>query len=404
MKSNIIYKFLKILAGNIPGQMVIQITNHCNGTCPQCDMRKSAGIKRFSLPTEKIKTIIDQCAKCGFEAVSLTGGEPFIDICGLFDLLEYASRANIPFLRTGTNGFMLIGSDMEKINDFAKQLSSTRLRNFWISLDSSDTETHEAMRGLPGVIAGIKMALPVFHKHGIYPAVNLGINRNILGKTIGRLGDVHDEERFFEEFKAGFTAFFGKAIELGFTMANVCYPMSTSNMELGNPSYGAISDDDIVNFSMKESQLVFRALLEIIPVFRNKIRIFTPLSVLYAMSYENDSLLFPCIGGIRFFFADCRDGHIYPCGFQGEQDLGEDLRSAVTLRINEKPHCMKCHWECFRDPSQFFGIARYVIKHPIRVFFKKDINSVMLKLWLNDLMYYVRYDFFNGRIPITDLK
>jgi hypothetical protein len=32
------------------------------------------------------------------------------------------------------------------------------------------------MGGLNGVIKGIEKALPIFHKHGIYPAANLGIN------------------------------------------------------------------------------------------------------------------------------------------------------------------------------------------------------------------------------------
>ncbi|MBR9986665.1 MAG: hypothetical protein KFF68_12210, partial [Desulfosarcina sp.] len=33
----------------------------------------------------------------------------------------------------------------------------------------------------PGVVAGIARALPIFHRAGIYPAVNLGINRNVGG-------------------------------------------------------------------------------------------------------------------------------------------------------------------------------------------------------------------------------
>jgi hypothetical protein len=46
---------------------------------------------------------------------------------------------------------------------FAKALAATGIRNFWISLDSADTQTHEAMRGLPGVVEGIRRALPLFH-------------------------------------------------------------------------------------------------------------------------------------------------------------------------------------------------------------------------------------------------
>ena len=43
--SNIADEF-RILFGSIPGQLVIQSTNFCNGACPQCGMRKTAPIKK----------------------------------------------------------------------------------------------------------------------------------------------------------------------------------------------------------------------------------------------------------------------------------------------------------------------------------------------------------------------
>ncbi|MDR2110424.1 MAG: hypothetical protein LBP32_03870, partial [Spirochaetaceae bacterium] len=145
--------------------------------------------------------------------------------------------------------------------------------------------------------------------------------------------------------------------------------------------------------------LVFKALLEVIPRFRNQIRIFTPLSVLYALSRGDDSLLFPCLGGYVYFFIDCKDGRLYPCGYRGDEDLGEDLEKATTQGRRRKPFCMKCHWECFRDPSQLFGLARYMIRHPVLCFIKKRIDPRMLKLWFADMGYYIRNDFFNGRKP-----
>jgi len=394
-----ILKLLKLIAGKIPGQVIIQITNYCNGSCPQCGMRKGSVINRCNLPEEKIKRTVKQCVKNGMEAVSFTGGEPFINMTRLFDLLDFAGKAGVQYLRTGTNGYMFAGADMEKITAFAKQLSATKVRNFWISLDSADTEVHENRRGLPGVIEGIKKALPIFHEHGLYPASNLGINRNISGKTITHLEGEHDIERFLNEFKAGFAAFFQKAIDIGFTMTNVCYPMSSSNEEITNAAYGAISDEYAVNFSKEELKLVFKALMETISEFRDKIRIFTPLSVLYVMSKGDESLLFPCYGGIRYFYMDSRDGHVYPCGFLGEKDLGDDLDKAIKNNRKEKPHCFKCHWECFRDPSQLFGLARYVFWHPIKTLIRKKPDPVMLKLWREDIKYYIKHKLFSGRVP-----
>ena len=397
MKTNRMTSMFKALFGNIPGQLVIQITNRCNGACPQCGMRRNAAITRCSIPPDKIRDTVKQCGENGFEALSLTGGEPCINPDEIFDLLDCAGQVGIPYLRTGTNGYMLAKTETAQITDFAKRLAATNVRNFWISLDSADTKTHEAMRGLPGVTDGIRKALPIFHAHGVYPAANLGINRNIMGEPISKLKDSDDENRFFEEFKTGFEAFFNKAIDLGFTMANLCYPMSSGNDELESPAYGAISDDFIVSFSQKELRLIFKALLAVIPDFRNRIRIFTPLSVLYAMSKEDNAMLFPCFGGIRYFYMDSRDGHIYPCGYLGDRDMGGDLTRAVKRNNREKPSCMKCHWECFRDPSQLFGIARYSIRHPIRVFIQKKTDPIMLRHWIGDLKYYVKHDFFDGR-------
>ncbi|MDR2069650.1 MAG: radical SAM protein [Spirochaetaceae bacterium] len=396
---------MAVFFGGAPGQVVIQVTNYCNASCPQCGMRKTAGIKRHQLDKVRIRKILDQCARKGIAAVSLTGGEPFIKPLELLELLNYGSRRGIRYLRSGTNGYMFSpegkAAGIEETGRFVKALSATGIRNFWISLDSADTQTHETMRGLPGVVEGIRRALPLFHAQGLYPAANLGINRNVAGSPIPPLREPPDESRFFEAFTAGFTAFFSKAVELGFTMANVCYPMSSVQAGLVDeqPVYGAISGDPAVDFSPPELRLVFKALLEVIPRFRSRIRIFTPLSVLYALSHEDDSFLFPCLGGCAYFFIDCKDGRLYPCGYRGSEDLGEDLEKAITHGRMRKPFCMKCHWECFRDPSQLFGLARYIIRHPVLCFIKKRLDPRMLKLWFTDMGYYIRNDFFNGRKP-----
>jgi MoaA/NifB/PqqE/SkfB family radical SAM enzyme len=344
------------------------------------------------------------------KAVSLTGGEPFIRIPEILSLLDYAARRGIDYLRSGTNGYMFAPggrvAGTGELERFADALTATGIRNFWISMDSADTRTHEAMRELPGVIGGIQKALPLFHARGLYPAVNLGINRYIVGEPIPPIGEVREEDIFVEAWKAGFAAFFSKAVALGFTMANVCYPMSSGQAGLADeqPVYGAISGDGAVDFSPVELRLIFRALLEVIPRFRDRIRIFTPLSVLYALSREAPSFLFPCLGGQSYFFMDCKDGRIYPCGYRGNEDMGKDLKTVMDRGRRHRPFCKKCHWECFRDPSQLFGMARYMIRHPFRCFTRRRVDPYILKLWFDDIGYYMRHDFFDGRRPMKTDK
>jgi MoaA/NifB/PqqE/SkfB family radical SAM enzyme len=388
----------------LPGQLVIQITNHCNGNCPQCGMRREAEIGRVKIQAETVKTILKECAENGVEAVSFTGGEPFINIPEIMNLLEYAGTLKIPLLRSGTNGYMFApggeAAGLDRLIPFVESVVKSPLRNFWISMDSADTKTHERLRGLPGVIDGIIKVLPVFHARGLYPAVNLGINRHIAGEMIPPLDETGDEAVFLENFHQGFGAFFTKAVSMGFTMANVCYPMSFETADLGaeKPAYGAISDNIMVNFSRRELRLVFKALLQTIPAFRKSIRIFTPLSVLYALACENShDLLFPCLGGICYFYMDSRDGHIYPCGYRGNEDLGASIAELRIRPDGGQPFCKKCHWECFMDPSRFLGILRYVIRHPFKAYFGKVLDRQMLRLWFGDVKYYLACGFFDGR-------
>jgi MoaA/NifB/PqqE/SkfB family radical SAM enzyme len=367
-------------------------------------MRREAEIKRVKLPAETIKKALADCAENGVEAVSFTGGEPFINIPEILELLDYAKDLKIPYLRSGTNGYMFApggkAAGPDRLIPFVELLVKSPLRNFWISVDSADTGTHERLRGLPGVIDGIAKALPLFHARGLYPAVNLGINRCIAGEMIPPLDAGGDEERFLENFRRGFSGFFTKALRMGFTMANVCYPMSFETADLGTekPAYGAISDDMMVSFSRRELRLVFKALLETIPAFRKSIRIFTPLSALYALSREDSrELLFPCLGGICYFYMDSRDGHIYPCGYRGDEDMGAsvgELRGPA-----QQPYCEKCHWECFMDPSQLFGILRHLIRHPLKALAGRALDRRMVSFWLGDIAYYLACGLFDGRKP-----
>jgi hypothetical protein len=220
-----------------------------------------------------------------------------------------------------------------------------------------------------------------------------------------------DEEVFLENFRRGFRAFFTKAVSMGFTMANVCYPMSpeTANPEAEKAAYLAISGDVMVRFSRRELRLVFRALLETIPAFRSSIRIFTPLSALHALSRENSrELLFPCLGGSCYFYIDSRDGRLYPCGYRGDEDMGASVaelkakpvhRRSAHGQFGPRPFCKKCHWECFMDPSQLFGMFRYFLRHPCKAYSGKIIDRQMLDLWFSDIKYYLACGLFNGRKP-----
>lgn len=396
-------------ARRVPGQLVIQLTDHCNARCPQCGMRVTAPFKRTTLAVDAIKRTIDAAAARGVQAVSFTGGEPFLFLDALVELLQHAGAAGIAYTRTGTNGFLFQGADKPsfegRVARIAERLAATPLRNLWISVDSAEPAVHERMRGFNGVVRGIERALPIFHAHGIYPSVNLGLNRNMGGEHTRRLlapSHAEDPESLYYLFCDAMRRFYQSVIDLGFTLANTCYPMSIDSQQLQAglaAVYGASAADDIVRFSQLEKAQLYRALLHTIAQFRSKIRIFSPLCAVYALQqhYAHKSTVgYPCRGGRDFFFIDAKDGHAYPCGYRGHEDLGRFRMPASSPEPGEYD-CRRCDWECFRDPSELFGPVAQALSHPCRLVLKLCRTPRFFALWGQDLQYYAACDFFDGR-------
>lgn len=413
---NAFFNLQSFRKGRIPGQLVVQITDQCNGSCPQCGMRKTEVFPRSRLAGDHIKRIIDSAAAKGFQAISFTGGEPLLRLKELAGFIRSAGVAGIPFIRTGTNGFLFMGSEKpgfkKRMENIAQTLADTPLRNFWISIDSADPLVHEQMRGFPGVIDGIQKALPIFHDHGIYPSANLGINRNIIGKDLDEPVGEADPKGFMEHYSFAFRRFYKFVIDLGFTMVNCCYPMSvegdaentSENSDGLTAIYAATSLDSVVRFTPTEKALLFKALLLTIPEFRSRIRIFTPRISLYALWRQysgngNGIRPYPCRGGVDFFFVNARDGNTHPCGYRGADNFGP-LERFDPSKINPNSDCRSCDWECFRDPSELMGPILEGLKSPGAALTRMIKNSEYRRLWMADLQYYLACDFFDGRMPL----
>lgn len=404
-----------LLRGRVPGQLVIQLTDRCNAACPQCGMRATARFDRSCLSMDEVRRMIDAAAEKGVQALSFTGGEPMLRFADLAELIRYAGAAGIPYIRTGTNGFFFMNGHRpdaaSRISRIVETLADTPLHNFWISIDSAVADVHESMRGFPGVVEGIEKALPRFHEAGIYPSLNLGINRNISPETLGFAPAAASDpearlEEFHHRFRNGFRAFYRFAVEMGFTIVNSCYPMSLDAAEEGEGGlsavYAASAVDPVIRFSRGEKALLFKALLETIPEFRSRIRIFSPRASVYALYRQYDGGAdpppYPCRGGIDFFFVNARDGDTYPCGYRGRENLGKfwDLDPASR---RDAPPCTACDWECFRDPSELFGPLLDAASRPRDLIRRVWKDGTWAALWAQDLAYYRACGWFDGRRP-----
>jgi len=410
-RSNFFRHLCCFLHHSAPGQLVIQFTNHCNATCPQCGMRITNKIERKRIPVTDIKRIIDAAAQRNIQSLSFTGGEPLLFPDDLAELIGYAKQAGIPMIRTGTNGFIFRNSDEKEFNSrlqrIAKKLYDSGLRNFWISIDSANPTLHEKMRGLPGIMDGLKKGLRIFHDAGLFPTANMGINRNMAGwltAGINRQNYCSETDYlkiFFERFKKGFERFISSVIGMGFTMVSFCYPMSVDNEKATGlkPVYAATSTSQIVTFDAMEKAQIFNALRLATESFRHQIRIFTPQCALYSLSRqyaEQVDHTYPCRGGRDYFFIGSNDALSYPCGYRGKDALGnfeQGKRSTVT-------DCRLCDWECFRDPSELFGPIHQFLSEPLKLLQKLKRDRDFFKYWMSDIRYYLACDLFNGRRPL----
>jgi len=384
-----------------PRQVVVQLTDRCNARCPQCGMNVTRGGARGDLDEAAARRIVDHCAGLGVSALSFTGGEPLLAGDRLFDLLAYADRRGIAYLRTGTNGWSFARpetADFEaRVTRLAANLVRSRVRNFWISLDSADPATHEAGRGLPGVVEGIGRALPILAAQGIYPTANLALNRFMGGPE--PLGG--DPDVLYAAARDGLGRFFDQALALGFTMANCCYPMSDGDADKGTRAvYAATADDARVTFADAEKRALFRAVLDVVPRYRGRLRIFTPLCAVHALwrQYaEPDFRPRPCLGGVSFLFVD-RRGNAFPCGYRGGENLGPFWELDPSV-LDKEPHCLACDWECFRDPSELFGPVGDLLAWPLGWGRLWRGDRRQRGLWLADLRYAAACGWFDGRRP-----
>jgi len=157
---------------------IIEITNHCNMSCPICLVENKHS---YYMPISDFENIINGLIeKEGHLAnINLSGGEPTIHPQFL-DLLDIAVRRDeIARVSISTNG-LKIAQDFE----FCKELAS---RGVYVSLqlDGFDDETLYKIRGLKNLYKIKKQALENLEKAGVKTSIVMTVSKNINDKYIG---------------------------------------------------------------------------------------------------------------------------------------------------------------------------------------------------------------------------
>lgn len=389
-----------ILIGRGPGHIVLQYAGACEAGCPQCAMQMMGRFERTMMDFDTAKRIIDTAAHRGVKALSVAGGEPLLYLDEIIELLKYAKAAGITITSTGTNGYLFAypyrPDYLNRITEAAERIAESGIYAFWINIDSADPAVHQQMSGLPDVMDGIEIALPIFHDHGIYPSANLWINRNIGG--LSQAPSSKNPSGFLAFYRTAFRKFFNLAIDLGFTIASVCYPMNRGeNNRNGQEACGATAGADIARYTSAEKELVLKALFYTIPEFRHRIRILSPRSSLLSHMRQyagGDHAGHHFTGVADHFFFDVRDAHSYSCLCQGDKNH-PDLRHPGPTFIDQGPLCRENYRECFRDPSEMIHLMISLFTSPH--LFSREIlqDNEFSELWMEDFKYFRDCEFFD---------
>jgi radical SAM protein with 4Fe4S-binding SPASM domain len=123
----------------------IEINHRCNLACKHCSAvagKTSDSVAELSI--EEIEDILGKAGKKGLHKVGLTGGEPFIDIPKIKEVIRYCRQELGVSLHTHTNG-TLITEELCKDQDLIPHFDAIS-----VTFLGGDSKTHEHMTDTPG--------------------------------------------------------------------------------------------------------------------------------------------------------------------------------------------------------------------------------------------------------------
>ncbi len=164
--------------------MLIELTQQCNLTCPTCYAGSSPTNTEF-LAFNDFKAMIDGLIEAGkgdADLIQLSGGEPTIHP-RLTDCIDYALTAGIKQIYINTNGIKLANRAFaEKIATFGERVS------IYLQFDGFEADTYRKLRGDDDLLVKKERAIQHCEDLGItvVPIVTLtaGINDHEIGDIL----------------------------------------------------------------------------------------------------------------------------------------------------------------------------------------------------------------------------
>ena len=152
-------------------QIYFYLTRGCNLRCRHCWIAPKYQTPDQSLPALPVglfRSIIEQAKPLGLSGVKLTGGEPLLHP-EIHQLLSFISSEELS-LTLETNGVLCTP-------ELARAVAGCKNAHVSVSLDGTDAETHEWIRGVQGAFAATIEGIGNLVRAGLKPQIIMSVMR-----------------------------------------------------------------------------------------------------------------------------------------------------------------------------------------------------------------------------------
>lgn len=301
----------QVLQDGGPSTCQFAITNVCNAACDFCNFSREKLPKKSgkSVSLEDGIAALETLYRQGVRFMVFTGGEPMVHR-HLEAFLRHCAKLGMTTLIV-TNGSVLSPARIDA-------LAECGLASVIISIDATEVETHEANRGLVGVIDKIKQGVARFKHHGIGTTASVTLSR--------LLEDVTALPAFLRD--------------LGFESVTFSFPLTSLPS-----SYLGAADSSLVDFTPQE----IHRWIEAVKAMKRDFHVLNPTASLDDMHSHLDRKpeRFECLGGWKQFYLDW-NLMLWRCNSWSRPMCHiNDFDGSQRVRDG----CQKCMVDCFRDAS-----------------------------------------------------
>ncbi|HYZ31412.1 MAG TPA: radical SAM protein [Crenalkalicoccus sp.] len=310
---------VRLLPQGGPAILNVSVTNVCNATCSFCNYAHDKGFVRdrrwldSARFAEAIALMRDRAA---VRFVTFMGGEPLLHP-ELPAMARAASAAGVqPTLVT--NGFNL--------PDRLEAMAAAGISTLFISMDAADAATHEANRGLKGVVQRIRAAIARMPALGITPIASVAMTRL-----------VPDYAALARALKS-----------LGFAAVTFSYPRRAAP---GSSSLVYSEDSPLLDLSAAE----LAAALDQVEAARAILPVHNPRPAMADLRRRltGGQERFVCHAGYKYFYLDW-DYQLWRCE-DWDRPIGAVWDFTPAARVRDG--CQACITDCYRDASVMLHFA-----------------------------------------------